>query len=219
MQFTYFDIFIILLVLLITFMAIDLLSSVLACFVALFAIMDPFVSLPAYIAFTSKEKPEVKAQVARDSVLIAGGLLFVFLIFGKQLLDLLGITIPALQIGGALILTLLGVELVLGISFDNTKKKKDELPPYAVLLGTPLITGPGVITTSILLSDKFGMASVAAAAIVALFLIWLIFKQAKYIERAIGISGLKIMSKIMGVILVATAAQFAITGIKAAFGV
>lgn len=200
-------------------MAIDLLSSALACFVTLFAMIDPFVSLPVYLAFTNKEKSGVKARVARDSVLIAGGLLFVFLLFGNSLLSLLGITIPALQIGGALILALLGLELMLGISFENAKVKKSELPPYAVLIGTPLITGPGVITTTVLLTSQYGMAPVAVAAVIALFIVWFIFRQANYVEKAVGVTGMKIMSKIMGLITVAIAAQFAITGIKAAFGV
>ena len=199
-------------------MVVELLPSLIACFVTLFAMIDPFVSLPVYLAFTNKEKPEMKARVARDSVLIAGGLLFVFLLFGNSLLALLGITIPALQIGGALILALLGLELMLGITFENAKTKKSELPPYAVLIGTPLITGPGVITTTVLLTNQYGMAPVAVAAVLSLFIVWGIFRQAKHVERLIGVTGMKIMSKIMGLITVAMAAQFAITGIKAAFG-
>lgn len=196
----------------------EFITNVLAAFIALFAIMDPFISLPAFLSFTHKEKPLVKEKVAREAITIAGVLLFIFLFLGRPLLDLLGISIHAMQIAGALILALLGIELILGISFKTEKVKKSEMPPYAVLLGTPLITGPGVITTTILLVDKFGMAPVFIAALLSLAIIWLIFKQANLIERALGASGLKIFSRVMGLIIVAIAVQFAISGIKAAFG-
>lgn len=196
----------------------EFIASALASFIALFAIMDPFVSLPAFLSFTHKEKPTVKEKVAREAITIAGALLFVFLFLGRPILDVLGISIHAMQIAGALILGLLGLELILGISFKTEKVKKSEMPPYAVLLGTPLITGPGVITTTILLVDKFGMAPVFLAAILSLVLIWLVFKQANLIERALGVNGLKIFSRVMGLIIVAIAVQFAISGIKAAFG-
>ena len=193
-------------------------TNVLAAFIALFAIMDPFISLPAFLSFTYKEKPVVKEKVAREAIMIAGVLLFIFLFLGRPVLDLLGISIHAMQIAGALILALLGMELILGISFKTEKVKKSEMPPYAVLLGTPLITGPGVITTTVLLVDKLGMAPVFLAALLSLGIIWLGFKQANLIEKMLGVNGLKIFSRVMGLIIVAIAVQFAITGVKAAFG-
>jgi len=186
-------------------------------FIPLFAIMDPFISVPVFLALTRKETAEKKQLIASEAVGIAALLLFVFLIFGQSLLDGLGISIASMQLAGGVLLGIMGLELVLGLSFPREKDRIKKVPPAALIVGMPLITGPGVITTTILLAGQFGIAVTAVAALLALCATWLILRNSDIVTKLIGETGSELMSRIMGLLLVAVAAQFVLTGIRAAF--
>lgn len=193
------------------------LADILKAFIPLFAIMDPFISVPVFLSLTRKDTQEKKNLIALEAVGIAALLLFVFLIFGQGLLDVLGISIASMQIAGGVLLAVMGIELVLGISFPREKDKIKRVPPAALIIGTPLITGPGVITTTILLAGQYGAIVTAVAAVLALALSWLVLRYSHFVTRLIGETGSELLSRIMGLLLVAVAAQFALTGIRAAF--
>ncbi len=186
-------------------------------FIPLFAIMDPFISVPVFISLTRRDNIEKKNLIALEAVGIAGLLLFVFLVFGQSLLGFLGVTIASMQIAGGVLLGIMGLELVLGLSFPREKDKIRKVPPAALIIGMPLITGPGVITTAILLVGQYGAVVTAVAALLALFLSWLILRHSHIVTDLIGETGSELLSRIMGLLLVAVAAQFALTGIKGAF--
>ncbi len=186
-------------------------------FIPLFAIMDPFISVPVFLALTRKETAEKKQLIASEAVGIAALLLFVFLIFGQSLLDGLGISIASMQLAGGVLLGIMGLELVLGLSFPREKDRIKKVPPAALIVGMPLITGPGVITTTILLAGQFGIVVTAVAALLALCATWLILRNSDIVTKLIGETGSELMSRIMGLLLVAVAAQFVLTGIRAAF--
>ncbi|MFH1246798.1 MAG: MarC family protein, partial [Candidatus Micrarchaeota archaeon] len=112
---------------------------------------------------------------------------------------------------------IMGLELVLGISFPREKDVIKKVPPAALIIGTPLITGPGVITTTILLSGQYGILITGVAAFLALVASWLVLRYSHIITKVIGETGSELLSRIMGLLLVAVAAQFALTGIGAAF--
>ncbi len=193
------------------------LDAIVKAFIPLFAIMDPFISVPVFLSLTRKDKQEKKNLIASEAVGIAALLLFVFLIFGQGLLTVLGISIGSMQIAGGILLAIMGVELVLGISFPREKDKIKRVPPAALIIGTPLITGPGVITTTILLVGQYGMLTTAIAAVLALALSWLVLRYSHFVTKLIGETGSELLSRIMGLLLVAVAAQFALTGVKALF--
>ncbi len=204
---------------LIVFMAIELafIEAVIRVFLPLFAIMDPFISVPVFISLTRRETRDKKRLIALEAVGIAALLLFVFLIFGQGLLDFLGITIASMQIAGGILLGIMGLELVLGISFPREKDRIKKVPPAALILGTPLLTGPGVITTTILLSGQYGLIVTAFAAVLALVASWLVLRYSQFVTNLIGETGSELLSRIMGLLLVAIAVQFTLTGIGAAF--
>lgn len=193
------------------------LADILKAFIPLFAIMDPFISVPVFLSLTRKDNQEKKNLIALEAVGIAALLLFVFLVFGQGLLDVLGISIASMQIAGGVLLAVMGVELVLGISFPKEKDRIKRVPPAALIIGTPLITGPGVITTTILLAGQYGAIVTAIAAVLALGLSWLVLRYSHFVTKLIGETGSELLSRIMGLLLVAVAAQFALTGIRAAF--
>jgi len=192
-----------------------LIENVLRVFIPLLAIMDPFISVPVFISLTRREKADKQNLIASEAIGIAALLLFVFLIFGNGLLTVLGISIPALQVAGGLILALMGLELVLGLSFPKDNSRVKRVPPAALIVGTPLLTGPGVITTTILLSNQYGQLVTAIAAILALLVSWLVLRYSHLLTKLIGETGSELLSRIMGLLLVTVAAQFALTGLKA----
>ncbi|MDP3742011.1 MAG: MarC family protein [Candidatus Micrarchaeota archaeon] len=194
-----------------------LLDAILKAFIPLFAIMDPFISVPVFLSLTRKDTQEKKNLIAAEAVGIAAFLLFVFLIFGQGLLSALGISIASMQIAGGILLGIMGLELVLGISFPREKDKIKRVPPAALIIGTPLITGPGVITTAILLAGEYGALTTAIAAVLALSLSWLVLRYSHLVTKLIGETGSELLSRIMGLLLVAVAAEFALTGLKALF--
>ncbi len=190
-------------------------------FVPLFAIMDPFVSVPVFLSLTKGMTPLEKEGMAREAAFVAGGVLFAFLLFGNQIMQYLGISVSSLRVGGGLVLLLMGLQLVLGFKL-NEETEGGGHTSAGVIIGTPLITGPGVITTSILLVNQYGNPSglfslqgflaVCAAALTAILLVWLIIKEAKFVQKLLGERGISIFSRVMGLLLTATAVQFMAKG-------
>ncbi len=194
-----------------------ILEQVFRAAIPLFAIMDPFISVPVFLSLTRREKAEKKQLIAMEAVGIAGLLLFVFLLFGQGILSVLGITLASMQVAGGVLLGIMGLELVLGISFPRESEKIKQVPPAALIIGTPLITGPGVITTTILLSGQYGMFVTGIAAVLALLATWAVLRYSHLIANVIGETGSELLSRVMGLLLVAVAVQFGLTGVKALF--
>jgi len=195
--------------------------QVLTAFSALFVIMDPFVSIPVLLGISKDQPPEVLRKSADQATAVAGILIFVFIFFGMLILDILEISVDAFRVAGGVILMLLGLELVLGFSWskEDDSKHKD-VHAAAILIGTPLITGPGVITTTIVYTKTyfdqygyFGYLIIIAAAIIAVIVTWVILRQAGRFQKLLGPQVINVMSKIMGMLLVAMAIEFIISGL------
>lgn len=188
---------------------IDWVFQMVSAFGALFMIMDPFVSLPVLLSLTQGQPSEFRRTSADKAVMVAGGLVFVFLFFGMGILNVLGISISSFKIAGGIILMLLGLELVLNFSFSKEQKK--DVHAAAIVIGTPLITGPGVITTTILFVKDYGYIITVVAAVLAILATWIILRQAERINTLAGPQTISVFSRIMGMMLVAMAIGF-ITG-------
>jgi len=192
----------------------DLLVSFITSFVTLFVIMDPFASLPAFIALTKNFNDSQRMQAANKAVTIAGILALIFLFAGTALLDALGISMGSFRIAGGILLALLGLETVLGFSFNHEHKKQD-LNAVAVLIATPLLTGPGLLSSLILLSSQFGYWIPLGAVVAALALSWLILHYSNVLKRVLGNQIIEISSKVMGLLLVGIGIEFIRGGLLA----
>jgi multiple antibiotic resistance protein len=186
-----------------------------AAFTGLFVIMDPFVSIPVLLGISKGEPPEVMRKSADQAVAVAGGLIFVFIFFGTIILDSLGISIDALKVAGGIILMLLGLELVLGFSWSKESEGDGhkDVHAAAIIIGTPLITGPGVLTTTIVYVTDYGYAITIVAALASIAVTWIILRQAYRINKVVGPQVISVISKIMGMLLVAMSIQFIISGL------
>jgi len=180
-------------------------------FVTLFVILDPFASIPAFLTLTRKLDDAQRQAVAHKAVLIAAVLAYVFLFTGQSILQMLGVTLSSFKIAGGIVLGLMGLETVLGFEMNGHQKKDND--SIAVLIATPLLTGPGVITTTILLGQQVGLMVTAAAAFLALSLAFIILHFAPLLRKALGEKTINIFSKIMGLMLLALAVEFIRTGL------
>lgn len=187
------------------------LESFAYAFITLFVILDPFASIPPFLTLTTKLSEEHRKSIATKASLIAGVLALVFLVTGISLLELMGISLASFKVAGGIVLGIMGLETVLGISFY--KDKKEDMDSIAVLIATPLLTGPGVITSVIVLTGEVGMLFTGAAAFCALFLAWITLFNAHVLRKVAGDRVIGIFSKIMGLVLLALAIQFIKTGI------
>ncbi len=190
-----------------------ILSEFFASFVLLFVIIDPFSSLPIFLSITKNSGPAGKARSANTAVSVAGAMMLAFLFFGTSILSALGISFQSFKIAGGLVLLVMGMEIVFDVAMTRQDQGGESNPEAAaIIIGTPLITGPGVITTVIVLSKLYGYFVPLAAAAVALAITWMMLMKADVLRKILGTKVLEVLSKVMGLILVAMAVEFIRTG-------
>ena len=202
----------------------DILAS---AFVTLFVITDPPGLAPIFIGLTAGMSEAQRRRTALHAVIISVIVLAVFALFGKVLLDALGITIHAFRVAGGLLLFWIAFEMV----FEKRGERKADTANKAVHdshsseiaafpLAVPLMAGPGAITAVILLAGRLGTDAIGMAAIVALIAVVMAIMfgfllAGVYIDRFISQSARSIATRLLGVILSALAVQFVADGVKA----
>ncbi|VVC01245.1 MarC family integral membrane protein [uncultured archaeon] len=179
-------------------------TGIVTAFIALFIVMDPFSSTPSFLSITRNFSPEHKRKAAEVAGTVAAGVLIGFLLLGPLALSFLSIRIESFQIAGGLLMLLISISFALGIETGRMEKT----PIEAVIIGVPMLSGPGVMLASILLSNTYGVLNVAIAGLLACLSSYLILLGSSQIYRVIGKSGLEILSRVMGVLLAAFAVEF-----------
>ena len=159
----------------------DLIPGIIYSFAALFIILDPLLSVPIFAAMTKGQTPAEIHKQAFIAVSVAGGLINLFLIFNKTIFDILGLTLPSFQIAGGILLFLLGIQEALGIEIGHCKDRAKTAA--GVVIGTPLLCGPGTITTVMLLSKDYGLLIPFIAITLSLLATWLILYYSELIQR------------------------------------
>jgi multiple antibiotic resistance protein len=190
----------------------EFLLGFLKSFVALFIIIDPFLGLVVFVSLTKGESKANKAKAALIAVGVAGALLGLFLFTGMMLLNIMGISFPSFVVAGGVILLILGVQAVLGIEFS--KKENVDKKAAAIVIGTPLLSGPGAMTTIVILAQQYGYWPPLLALIATLFITWLTFYYSEKIATWMGDRLLEVLSRVMGLMLAALAAEFIKDGIS-----
>lgn len=184
-----------------------MITAMVRVFLSLLVIMDPFGSIPIFL---SSSKETEKRWAASYSVGVASLVFFLFLFLGGALLELLKIDLPSLQIAGGIILGALALQLSLGLS----PSKPRELRAFLALIGTPMLTGPGTIVSTMLFVQEYGYLVVGLGGTLSLVTCWILLYLSTSIQRILRNEGLEILSKIMGLLLTAIAVRLITTGIK-----
>jgi len=204
------------------------LDSFLLALSTFFATIGPADLVLVFAALTEKMTGGDRRVMALRGTLIATGILLFFAVFGEPLLKLFGITIPALRIAGGVLLLLISIDMVFARHSGGTGTTPEEenearkRPDISVFpLATPLIAGPGAISAMILLATPegaftLGWFEVIAAMLAIMALCYAAMLVAIPIQRLLGLTGLAVVSRVVGVLLAALAIQFLIDGITAA---
>lgn len=195
-------------------------------FATLFVTIDPVGLAPMFLAVTAGADTHQRRKIAVQATLIGGAILLVFLVAGKSVLKTLGISVPAFQIAGGLLLLIIAVEMV----FEKRQKRKSETAEKAMAghpedlhgvavfpLGIPLISGPAAISAVILLSSEANDA-IAYTGLIAVVLVivgscLLSFLLASRIDKMLGETASMVITRLLGVLLAALSVQFVADGI------
>lgn len=191
----------------------EILSGIIYSFAALFIILDPILSVPIFAAMTKGLNPREIHGQAFIAVAVAGGLMYLFLIFNRMIFDILGLNMPSFQIAGGILLFLLGIQEALGIQIGHCKEHTKTAA--GVVIGTPLLCGPGTITTVMLLSRDYGILIPFIAITLALLATWLVLYFAEKIQYILGEVVTDIMGKVLGMLVAAIAVKIIASGILA----
>jgi len=184
-------------------------------FVTLWVVIDPIGTIPVFVAVTATIEPKQRKKVAFQAALVAACVLMFFLVLGQFLIDALGISLPAFQIAGSLVLFLFALTMIFGESKPQTEteaasKAAPENSPAVFPLAVPSIASPGAMLAVVLLTDnhRFSIPEQAVSAGIMLAVIaiaFLLMLAAGPILKVIGMSGAAIVSRVMGIILAAVA--------------
>lgn len=176
-------------------------SEIVTLSFTLFAVIDVLGSIPVIISL-KKKMGEVNALQA---TLISGGLMLAFLFIGEQMLNFMGLDISSFAIAGSIVIFILGLEMVLGIEFFRTEK--DMKAGNVVPIAFPMIAGSGTLTTIMSLKAAYNDVSILIAIMLNLIFVYIILKSIGLLERFLGPSGISVIRKFFGVILLAIAVK------------
>ena len=186
-------------------------------FVTLFVIMDPPGVVPIFLALTGNRRPAERARAAWQAVVVAFGVITVFALFGRTILDYLHISLPALQGAGGLLLLLVALELLTGRADDPETAGGANIA--MVPLGTPLLAGPGaIVATMVFVQSSDGGVDYLALGlgIVAVHLaLWLAMRYSVVLLRVLKESGIMLVTRIAGLLLSAIAVQLVADAVRA----
>ena len=202
------------------------LTPLFAGIITLFVILDPVGVLPFFISLTMGATPPQRRKLAKRAVLIAMGLLLVFAFLGDAILLFLNIQIADFEVAGGALLLIFALRDALSseplgmteatVSIKETKA----VEALAVIpIATPLLAGPGSLTTVMLLSNSgtIGFVASTAAILVDCTIAWILFRLSDRITRAASPTLLLIVGKVMDILMAAIAVSFLTTGITTIF--
>lgn len=206
----------------------DLISFTISCFIAIFAIVDPLAAIPFFLTLTETYSKEHRKHVVIQATTVAVSILVVFALIGKYIFMALSFTISAFKIAGGIILFLVALDMVHGERSKTKLTERDRSEALTqeevgvVPLGTPLLAGPGAITT-VMIYVSYASSNVSANVAIYLsilvvgMLTYILFTVSGIIYKIVGRTGLMVFSRVMGLLLAAISIQFIIDGITASF--
>ncbi len=190
---------------------------------SIFFLVDPLAAIPTFLAITTGADARRRKRIALRGALTCFIVLTSFAIAGNTIFNMFGIKLPAFEIAGGLILLLIGIDM-LEAKRSPTQESSEETEEGAakddagiVPLGIPMLSGPGAISSVMVLvgqaQRKWEMAAILAAIAITATASYWILKGADQVRRILGETGIRILVRIMGLLLVALAVQFFVNGL------
>jgi multiple antibiotic resistance protein len=195
----------------------------LLAFSSVFFLVDPFAALPTFLAVTAEADKKRRRSMARKASITAFVVLTAFALAGHYIFRMFGITLPAFEIAGGIILLLIGLDM-LNAKRSPTQETRHDAAAAAekedagiVPLGIPMLAGPGSITSvMVLVGQAQGrwtlMAAILASILITALICFLVLGNSDRVATALGDTGIRILVRIMGLLLVALAVQYFVNG-------
>jgi len=193
-------------------------------FTSVLFIVDPLTAVPSFLAMTARDTPEVRRAMARRGAWTCAITLTAFALGGGLIFRLFGITIGAFKIAGGILIGLNALDMVQARRSQQRETPAEQAEGIAkedvgiMPLGVPLLAGPGAISTVMVLSgaSKTLVTTLGVFGAIALtaYLSYLTLAAAARVERRLGQTGMRILTRLMGLVLCAIAVQFVVDGIK-----
>lgn len=190
---------------------------------SIFFLVDPFAALPTFLAVTAGVDKQRRRAIARKASITAWVVLSAFAVAGQYIFKMFGITLPAFEIAGGIILLLIGLDMLnakrsatqeTGVEAEAAASKEDA---GIVPLGIPMLAGPGSITSVMVLvgqaQGRFSLLSaILAAILITAIICFLVLGNSDRVATVLGDTGIRILVRIMGLLLVALAVQYFVNG-------
>jgi len=185
--------------------------EILSVTLILFGVIDILGTIPIIISLRKKHG-EINS---RKAAIISAAIMVAFLFLGNEILKLFGLDIGSFSIAGSIIIFLLGLEMVLGMTFFHADEEEVS-SAHVMPLAFPLIAGAGSLTTILTLKTTYDTENILMGIIVNIIFVYIVLKSCKYIEQKIGPNGVNMLRKIFGIILLAIAIKIFKMGIGVA---
>ncbi|WP_299614459.1 MarC family protein [uncultured Tateyamaria sp.] len=196
-------------------------AFLITAFVTMFVVIDPIGLAPLFVALTQGVPERQRRAIAVRACAIGMIILIVFALFGEAVLGFIGISMPAFRVAGGILLFLTALDML----FERrTKRREDQSEdtdhedPSVFPLAIPLISGPGSIASVILLTGQKpgveGLALVLAITALVLCVCFVLFLASSLLERALGKTGITVVTRLLGMLLAALSVQFVLDGLR-----
>lgn len=189
---------------------------------SIFFLVDPFAALPTFLAVTEGQDSRRRRRTARRASLTAWVVLTTFGFIGKYIFKLFGISLPAFEIAGGVILLLIGLDMLEAKRSPTQETRKDAQAAAnkddagIVPMGIPMLAGPGAITTVMVLvgqvQSRWEMIAILVSIAITAAICFLVLGAAGRVARVLGPTGIRILVRVMGLLLVALAVQYFVNG-------
>jgi multiple antibiotic resistance protein len=190
---------------------------------SIFFLVDPFAALPTFLAITQGADAVRRRRIARKGSLTALIVLSVFAFTGEGIFHLFGITLPAFELAGGIVLLLIGLDMLEAKrsptqeAAGDTEAAAQKEDAGIVPLGVPMLAGPGSITSVMVLvgqvQNRWQMVAILGSIAFTAAICYLVLGYSDKVVRLLGQTGIRILVRVMGLLLVALAAQYFVNGL------
>lgn len=185
-------------------------KDILLAFIPIFVAIDAIGTLPIFVSLTHGVTPEEKKEIIAHSMWTAVSLALVFILLGRMIFRLLGITMADFMIAGGAILFCIAI---IDLLRPGKQRRISSQHIGVVPIGTPLVVGPAVLTTSLIVLDQYGPLATSCSVLINIFFAGVVFTNSERLIRFLGRSGALALSKIMALFLAAIAVMMIRKGI------
>jgi multiple antibiotic resistance protein len=202
-------------------------GQILTVFMGFFAIMNPLANTPVFLGLTAGDSTAIRRRIALKALITTFVLIVVFILLGKMIFSLFGITLPAFQITGGILIFMIGLQMLHGqqskvhtpVATGSDDNQQSALNVAITPLAMPILGGPGTIAAAMNFSSAGGMTdmliTIVAFALLCL-LTYIFFVFGERLVKLLGEEGLMMVTRLMGLILAVIGTQMFITGVQGA---